>query len=50
MGYIFQSDIELLLIVSEIDFVLKRGLRGLALSSPFRWVIMCVWAPLGMQM
>ena len=48
MGYLSKSDIENLLIVSEMVFLHKKGLRGLAHGSRFVWVIMCV-APLGMH-
>ena len=50
MGYFFKSEIDKLLIVSKIVFFKKKGLRGLARGSRFVWVIICVWAPLGMQM
>ena len=50
MGNLFQSEIEKLLILSKMVFLHKKGLRGLARGSRFVWVIMCVWAPLGMHL
>ena len=37
-------------VARKMFFLHKKGLRGLARGSRFVWVIMCVWAPLGMQM
>ena len=37
MGYLFQSEIEMLLIVSKMVFLHKEGLRDIACGSYFVW-------------
>ena len=39
-----------LLILIKMVFLHNKGLLSLAGGSPLVWVIMSVWAPLGMQM
>ena len=58
IGYLIYSEIMNLCIVYkkffffsfEFFFCTKKGLLSLAHSSPLVLAVMCVWAPLGMQM